>query len=274
MIKKLLIIVFTTMFLGVLYSFDSTYTRYTGEEEEEQIEFAAQEYQEQHKIPEKVLPDFTHLGGGKLLKVKFFEFLRPIIEAENAQIRHQREFVVKSYAAYKQGWDFTPEHIARLKQIATYYKLRKMNFDNESDFRRLLMRVDEVPLDLALVQGAVESAWGTSYFAREGNNIFGQWCFTEGCGLVPRGRVEGASHEVKVFGSVNEAVSAYMRNLNTHRAYKHFRNLRYDNRQRGEELKGAHLALGLQKYSAKGMEYVTILRTMLNSNQDVMAMAR
>ncbi|HKJ91279.1 MAG TPA: glucosaminidase domain-containing protein, partial [Oceanipulchritudo sp.] len=45
------------------------------------------------------------------------------------------------------------------------------------DLRR---RVDVIPPSLALAQAALESGWGTSRFAREGNNLFGIWCYTPG----------------------------------------------------------------------------------------------
>lgn len=225
---------------------------------------------EDESVEIRSMPDFSRLSGGKLLKKKFFEFLKPIVEAENNRVMSQRRFVKRSYVAFKNGWQLNEEHLERLDKIASEYKLRKLSFASEEDFRKLLMRVDKIPESLALIQAANESAWGTSYFATEGNNLFGQWCFTEGCGMVPRSRPEGAIHEVQTFSSVNEAVRAYIKNLNTHGAYKHFRNLRYDARQNGQEPDGSYLALGLQKYSAKGMEYVDILRSMLKSNSDLL----
>lgn len=238
------------------------------------INFADEDFLNQEEIKEQSLPDFTRIGGGKLLKVKFFNFLEPIVKAENKRLRGQREFVKMNYLAYKQGWDLNEKHLEKLNEIAQQYKLHNLDFNSGSAYKKLLLRVDEIPESLALVQAAVESAWGTSYFAREGNNLFGQWCFTEGCGLVPRGRAEGLNHEVQVFGSVNEAVRAYMNNLNTHAAYKYFRNIRYQMRQNDGELSSKQLALGLQKYSAKGMEYVETLRSMLKSNDDLLLATR
>ena len=40
--------------------------------------------------------------------------------------------------------------------------------------RELLRRVDVIPPSLVLAQGAIESGWGTSRFARQGNNLYGQ----------------------------------------------------------------------------------------------------
>ncbi len=274
MLKKIGIISAIVFLAGIFLAIENASdTRASNIAPESLITFADEDYgKELHT--EQDLPDFTRIGGGKLLKVKFFDFLQPIVEAENERILRQRNFLKKSYLAYKKGWELNEKHFSKLNDIASEYKLRNLDFNSESAYKKLLIRVDQIPEPLALVQAAIESAWGTSYFAREGNNLFGQWCFTEGCGLVPRGREEGLSHEVKVFGSVNEAVRAYMRNLNTHAAYTQLRNIRYQMRQKDQELKSEYLALGLQKYSAKGMEYVKTIRSMLKTNNDLLLASR
>lgn len=275
MLKKIGIISAVIFLAGIFLAIENaSTTRASTIAPESLITFADKDYGEEELQKEQDLPDFTRIGGGKLLKVRFFNFLQPIIEAENQRVFQQRDFVKKSYVAYKKGWELNEEHISKLKDIASVYKLRNLDFKSESAYKKLLLRVDQIPESLALVQAAIESAWGTSYFAKEGNNLFGQWCFTEGCGLVPRGRKEGLNHEVKVFGSVNEAVRAYMRNLNTHAAYMQLRNIRYQFRQNDKELKSEYLALGLQKYSAKGMEYVNTIRSMLNTNNDLLLVSR
>lgn len=230
----------------------------------------AEEEKADNEISVTQMPDFSRLSGGKLLKTRFFEFLKPIVEAENERVLSQRRFVKRSYVAYKNDWQLNDDHISRLNKIAREYRLPVRDAYTGKDFRELLMRVDKVPETLALIQAANESAWGTSYFAREANNLFGQWCFTEGCGIVPRKRTEGATHEIKKFSSVNEAVRGYIRNLNTHAAYSYFRSLRYKARQNDAPLDSHYLAIGLQKYSEKGMEYVDVIRSMINSNQDLL----
>jgi|AntRauTorckE6833_2_1112554.scaffolds.fasta_scaffold01925_6 Bax protein len=276
MIKEGIVIGFIIVFAGIFSASNDAVGAPINLAPEEIVENAENnsENEKVRDVPPRTMPDFSRLSGGKLLKTMFFDFLRPVVEAENDRVMSQRRFVKRSYVAFKNGWELNEEHHERLDKIAREYKLRNLTFTNKRDFRDLLMRVDKVPQALALIQAANESAWGTSYFATKGNNLFGQWCFTEGCGMVPRNRSEGATHEVQTFSSVNEAVRAYINNLNTHGAYKHFRNLRYDSRQKGLELEGSHLALGLQKYSSKGMEYVNILRSMIESNKSLLAKAK
>ncbi len=123
-----------------------------------------------------------------------------------------------------------------------------------------------VPASMALAQAAIESAWGRSRFAAEGNNYFGQWCFSAGCGIVPSRRPQGASHEVQVFDSLDEAVASYLRNINTHPAYTTVREARVEIRQREQPLDSLKLVEGLEKYSARGEDYIHELQQMIRYN--------
>jgi Bax protein len=131
----------------------------------------------------------------------------------------------------------------------------------------LLQRVDVVPVSLVLAQAAKESAWGRSRFAREGNNLFGEWCFTAGCGMVPRRRESGKTHEVETFPSVRAAVASYIHNLNSHPSYRMLRSIRASLREAGKPLNGLALARGLEAYSAQGSDYVASVRDIIRKNR-------
>ena len=120
---------------------------------------------------------------------------------------------------------------------------------------------------MVLAQAAIESAWGTSRFARQANNLFGQWCFAPGCGIVPLHRPSDATYEVEKFPSVGAAVEAYYLNLNTHAAYRALRTIRRESRLQGKTLSGALMVAGLEKYSGRGIHYVEELRSMIRTNQ-------
>ncbi|MEA3504671.1 MAG: glucosaminidase domain-containing protein [Bacteroidota bacterium] len=222
------------------------------------------------EISDGTLPDFSSVEAGTQRKEKFFAFMRPMIEVENEKVLQNRNFILKCYSFFNEGKEIDAESSIRLKNIAHQYKLKKTVFSSETDYKNILLRVDVVPVDLALVQAANESAWGTSYFATKGNNIFGQWCFRKGCGMVPRNRPEGESHEVAVFNSVNESIAAYIHNLNTHNAYSYFRNLRYEYHIEKKPVDANKLAIGLQKYSGIGIKYVETLRIMLRNNKGIL----
>ncbi|MDX8381543.1 MAG: glucosaminidase domain-containing protein, partial [Ghiorsea sp.] len=143
---------------------------------------------------------------------------------------------------------------------------KERNKDGSTPWAALLKRVDTVPLELVLSQAANESAWGTSRFARKANNLFGQWCFTKGCGLVPSRRNAGSTHEVAAFKSPQLSVRSYLRNLNTGRVYKDLRTIRAQKRAQGKTATAFELAEGLNKYSERGQAYVKEIRSMIKYN--------
>jgi Bax protein len=135
------------------------------------------------------------------------------------------------------------------------------------DLEELIRRVDAVPVPLALAQAAIESGWGTSRFAREGNALFGQWTWARRGGLVPRDRDEGASHTIQAFRQVADSVSAYVRNLNTHAAYARFRKVRAAIRRAGGRLDSITLSTTLDRYSERGGAYVADLQGIIRRDR-------
>lgn len=216
------------------------------------------------------MPDFSSFVVIGQKKEAFFDYLRPVIEQENRAILKTRSFVEHCKQVILDSSIISIDHLVRLKDIAITYRMKGHEFDDMASFYELLLRVDIIPTELALVQAALESAWGTSKFCLEGNNLFGQWCFRTGCGQIPSARAEGATHEVAIFRNVSHSVKAYMKNLNSHPAYKNLRSERYKMRLKGKEPTGDSMAIGLTKYSALGMEYVEILQGMMRKNYDMM----
>ncbi len=191
-------------------------------------------------------------------KRAFFDTLRPVVEAENARILELRERLL---TAREQG-----EGPNWIRDVAREYEIEWTG----REWTKLLRRVDAVPVPLVLAQAANESSWGQSRFAQEGNNLFGQWCFEPGCGIVPNQRPEGEIYEVASFGSVNESVRSYLRNLNTHPAYTDLRKRRMAARQAGREPTGVELASGLGSYSERGQAYIDEIRSTIRVNRDLM----
>lgn len=197
------------------------------------------------------LPDFAAINDIKTRKHTFFDYLRPLIAQENQRLAELRRSVDTLSAN-------------ALKALADDYGLASDSANLKAKLKR---RIDQVPSSLVLAQAAIESAWGTSRFAQQGNNLFGQWCFTRGCGMVPRYRAEDANHEVRRFASSRSSIRSYMHNLNTHRAYAKVRSQRADQRARGETLSGCYLAEGLESYSEKGRQYVSMVKSMIRINR-------
>jgi Bax protein len=122
-------------------------------------------------------------------------------------------------------------------------------------------------VELALAQAANESAWGKSRFAREAQNLFGVWTYDESKGIVPKKRAKGARHLVRKYESMEESIAHYITLLNSHPAYEPLRVIRLEQRTQGNYPDGYAMARGLIKYSAKGEQYVAIIRSMINKNK-------
>ncbi|PIX54298.1 MAG: flagellar biosynthesis protein FlgJ [Zetaproteobacteria bacterium CG_4_9_14_3_um_filter_54_145] len=201
-------------------------------------------------------------------KADFFAAIKPAVVQENKRIRALREEIF----ALRQLRSPSSAELQRIKQVAAIYKVELTGNKPDGAFwHALLARVDEVPLEMALVQAANESAWGQSRFAREGNNYYGQWCYKKGCGLVPEQRNKGATHEVRRFASMEASVRAYMQNINTSAAYAEFRSIRQSLRVQSRPLDAESLAYGLRSYSERGMAYVKTIRAMIRSNRELIA---
>ncbi|MGB0662490.1 MAG: glucosaminidase domain-containing protein [Pontibacterium sp.] len=209
------------------------------------------------------LPKFASFTDVKEKKAAFFNYLKPMVEKENARILAVRAVV----SSLKSKSSLSEKESAFLAEVAKKYKLDEVTDWTPKAFDSLLTRVDKVPVSLTLAQAANESAWGTSRFAREANNLFGQWCFTAGCGVVPNARDAGKTHEVAKFSSVQGSVNAYIYNLNVSNAYAQLRDIRKSLRAKGETVTGMALANGLEKYSERGHEYVEEIQAMIRVNK-------
>ena len=196
-------------------------------------------------------------------KTMFFNYFLPLVVQSNDDILALRAELI---GLFEERGALSSREIRRVRNVALDYGLEEFDIASSEDWDVLLRRVDVVPPSLALAQAANESAWGTSRFAREGNNYFGHWCFVPGCGLIPNARPEGASHEVAAFDSPRHSVERYIRNLNSHDAYVDLRMKRLDLRRGGEPITGLDLAGELDRYSERGSEYIDELRNMIRSN--------
>ncbi len=133
------------------------------------------------------------------------------------------------------------------------------------DLSTLKIRMDEIPVSLALAQAAKETGWGTSRFAQEGNALFGQWTWS-GEGLKPKDADASEGHKVMKFNVLQASVRAYQRNLNTHSTYKEFRRERAKLRDQGMELNSLALSQFLDQYAETGNQYVEVLQKIIKQN--------
>lgn len=216
------------------------------------------------------VPDFNQYKRVQDKKRAFFDYLKPAIASQNQYIVGVRSLIQDFQVTYSAGDSLSEAQQQDLDWLIAEYRVTDIK-ELDTVFTELLRKVDVIPEDLVLVQTANESAWGTSRFARNGYNFFGMWCFEEGCGFVPKQRNEGATHEVAKYDDLSEAMYSYMRNLNSHPAYKDLRAIRLTLKDAQKEVTGHALAAGLIKYSERGEEYIKELRHMIRFNKEFMS---
>ena len=210
------------------------------------------------------LPDFSKYPNVKQKKQAFFDFLLPYVTQANAIILNQR-----AYAASLDFHQLTETDVNNIRSFIKRYRLKTQAINPQTQ-KTLLRKMDVIPPSLALAQAANETAWGSSRFARQGLNFYGQWCFTEGCGLVPLSRPKGEYHEVKKFKTPLESVRSYMLTLNSHPAFKALRDARYQARSHQKPINGLLMVHGLEPYSARKEIYVKAIASMIRTNHLLM----
>ena len=170
---------------------------------------------------------------------------------------------------------FSTNNIYQIERFSKKYKIKnfkKINFStlNRPELRRikleLLNKINIIPISLILAQSIIESGWGASRFAQEGNALFGQWTWKNDDGIKPKGNLD-ANFSVKSFDSLLDSVNSYILNLNTHPAYKELRNFRTLQNNMKKTLSGNDMANFLEKYAEIGFEYVTKVKSMIKKNQ-------
>lgn len=212
-------------------------------------------------------PDFQAISDIAARKAAFYDYLLPMIHKANDEVLKERAWLVQVAKTLAATRTISDANLVELERVEARYLRKRPEGTVVERVRTMLGRVDVVPASLVLAQAAKESGWGTSRFATQGNNFFGIWCFSEGCGLTPLGRAEGRDHEVATFATVEEGVRYYIRNINTHAAYKELRSMRAQARTRNERLRGVQMAEGLVRYSERGADYVKEIQTMIHYNQ-------
>lgn len=212
------------------------------------------------------LPSFSHYENVDDKKSAFFGYLLPHVQAVNAAVLADRRRLlhIRDELAEDGGAGFFDERW--LRRMAEDYGMESPEDLDAAFADRVLLRVDVIPPSLVLAQAANESAWGTSRFARRGNNLFGMRTY-DGEGLVPKKRASGKTFRVASYDSVRDSIAAYVHNLNTHYRYRSLRLIRADQRRKGEAPSGHAMANGLLAYSTRGSEYVSIIQSMIHTNE-------
>ena len=199
--------------------------------------------------------DLNRLKNAKKKKDTFIKIVMPLILDENNKILENRKklFKILNKSTNSMGekrW---------LKRRFKEYGIKK------GDITELKVRMDIIPPSIAIAQAAIESGWGTSRFALEGNAMFGQWTWSKN-GIEPTEKSKNQNHKILKFSMLRSSVKAYKNNLNTHNAYKEFREKRAELRKNNKKISGLKLVSYLYNYAANGKKYIKILKMAIDQN--------
>ena len=203
----------------------------------------------------KLPKDLKTLGDTKTKRELFIKIVLPLILDENKKIEDDRK---KLFKIISKNFNTVGERVW-LKRRFKEYKI------DDQDLSKLKIRMDIIPVSIGLAQAANESGWGTSRFALEGNALFGQWTWSKK-GISPKNKDPNQSHKILQFQILKASVRAYKNNLNTHNAYKEFREERAKLRQENKIIIGLDLVKYLKNYAQIGDKYVEILADIIELN--------
>ena len=189
-------------------------------------------------------------------KELFIQIILPLILEENKKIRIERKTL---FSILNKNNNTDAEKNWLKSKFKQYGVINR-------DLATLKIRMDEIPVSLAVAQAAKETGWGTSRFAQEGNALFGQWTY-DGKGIKPAKSDDDDTHKVMKFKILKASVRAYQRNLNTHKSYREFRKVRAIQRDVFGTLNSLELVNYLDKYAKTGNEYIKILKKIIEQNK-------
>ncbi|MDA7703248.1 glucosaminidase domain-containing protein [Candidatus Pelagibacter sp.] len=199
--------------------------------------------------------EIVKIENTKKRKELFIQIILPLVIDENNSIKLDR---MKLFSILNKSKN------TKTEQVWLNMKFKQYGVVNK-DLSTLKIRMDEIPVSMAIAQAAKETGWGTSRFAQEGNALFGQWTWS-GRGIKPADAESDSTHKVMRFKVLQASVKAYQRNLNTHSSYKDFRSARAELRDKRKKLDSMILTEYLDKYAETGKEYVKILQQIIRQN--------
>lgn len=210
-------------------------------------------------------PDFASMPVEQK-KQHFFQYLAPIVSDINSAMSRHRERIARIRADDDAGVEPNWRDARWLQSIAKRFDVPIDEMERGDALEVLERRAGTVPEALVLAQAAIESGWGTSRFAVEGNNYFGQRCYETNCGIAPAALSGDVGFGLAAFDSVAESIESYILNLNSHPEYREFRQLRQRLRAGDESVTGLSLLAALEGYSERGAEYLDEVRAMILAN--------
>ncbi len=210
--------------------------------------------------------DISYIKDTEVRKKIFISIVLPHIVETNRNIALKRNRLQKIYDKLQTSKTLTLSEHNWLINLAAEYSIQTVHVHKITIAKNLLKHIDIIPNSIAIAQAAKESGWGTSRFAKEGNALFGQWTYDNSNGLLPADRKKGLGHLIKSFDNLSESVVSYMNNINSHKAYDSFREMRSELRNNNQDLNSLILVHELSPY-AELPNYTQVLELIIEKNE-------
>ena len=199
-------------------------------------------------------------------KKVFLSILLPIALRGNELILEERKLM---NVAFLTNNIYKIEYFSKRYNVNNY---KKLNFGDLTSLqlnlikKELLIKINKIPISMIIAQAIIESGWGSSRFAKEGNALFGEWTWKNNVGIKPKGNLN-ANFAVKSFVNLLESLNSYILNINRHTAYKEMRTFRDLTIKTGNKFTGIDAAAYLENYAEIGLAYVVKVTDMIKSNK-------
>lgn len=195
-------------------------------------------------------------------KLVFIQKMNDLLNVSFDKVQKERAFIEHIFKNHSNKGlrSLNKDEFAKLTNLQEKYRVK-----NLFDYEGYLERIDTIPKSMAIAQAMVESAIGTSRFAREANNLFGELTWNEK-GLIPKQRAEGKTHKIRIFDTLQDSVNSYVLNLNRHFAYENFRKERAIHKKQGKIFSGLDAIHSLEKYAEIKGEYAKIIVSVIEKN--------
>lgn len=180
-------------------------------------------------------------------KERFYALLVPAIKKAHKKLSNK---FMRVHRNIKYGGTKT-----ELKRLREKYRVKTND--------ELLIALKPHAPSIVIAQAAMESAWGTSRFFIEANNVFGMWSNNKNEPRIAALEKRNGVHTIwlKKFTTIEDSIYAYYFLLARGKAYKEFRRIRYVS---NDVFK---LVSKLDKYSEIGSLYGEELSAMIRYNK-------
>ena len=202
------------------------------------------------RLPE----DFSSVIDENERNQLFIQILSPLALKVNETILQERYQLLEIQKLYIKNKKLDDKQILWLEKTAEKYDFftrLKGQERIERIINKLLERIDVIPPSILIGIAAIETNWGNSRLAQEGNALYREIAWNSKQGLIPEDEKDDFSYRIKQFPSLYESMLSFAIKINSNLNYDSMKVLRADMRYREKTIDGRSLASSFVLYSPK-----------------------